>query len=384
MTVELKPVGVGCNLNCTYCYNTGHRTKQLPGVNIYKMLEAAKRTGSKFSLHGGEPLLLPLSDLEDIFWTGYDRYGCNSLQTNGLLITNRHIELFRKYNVGVGLSLDGFSKSNAMRCGVEDTAKIVKNLKAMRHAGVRVSVISVVTTITQLEEFKEFGSWLDALGVHNVNLHQPSGDTERVAACRLGDAESIEIFLNIAKWLETRSTMRWNPFLDMESALRGSKNTLCTWNACDPLNTNAVIGIETDYSISNCGRMTQNETQHVSWSKAQHGYERQISLYYTPQDKSGCRGCRFFLTCTGGCPGEAEDGDWRNRTRHCELYKTLFKFYETKLLGRKEIPISMNPKRKTMEASALQDYANGHRPQQCASNQRHGDQHGDHTDHGTT
>src|SRR5262245_10074152 len=106
MTIELRPLGVHCNIHCEYCYqnpqrDAGNLTRQ---YDMAKMKAALEAEGGAFSLFGGEPLLLPLADLEDIWDWGFRRFGRNSVQTNGSLITDAHIALFKRYQVGVGVS----------------------------------------------------------------------------------------------------------------------------------------------------------------------------------------------------------------------------------------------------------------------------------------
>src|SRR5215475_14211272 len=105
MSVELRPLGVLCNIQCHYCYqdpqrDAGNVSKH---YDVAKMKEAIATEGGPFTLFGGEPLLLPLPDLEEIWDWGHRRYGRNQLQTNGTLITDEHVRLFRQYAVQVGI-----------------------------------------------------------------------------------------------------------------------------------------------------------------------------------------------------------------------------------------------------------------------------------------
>ena len=84
--------------------------------------------------------------------------------------------------------------------------------------------------------------------------------------------------------------------------------------------TRAVQGIEGTGRLSNCGRTNKDGVDFVK--AATPGYERYIALYQTPQDQGGCSGCRFFIFCKGQCPGTAMNGDWRNKTEHCDLWMT--------------------------------------------------------------
>lgn len=117
MTVELRPLGVRCNLQCQYCYQNPQRDVEDPArsYDMDKMKDAIRAQGGPFSLFGDEPLMMPLADLEQLWSWGLAEYGSNSVQTNGVLISDAHLELFRKYNVRVGISLDGPGALNDAR-----------------------------------------------------------------------------------------------------------------------------------------------------------------------------------------------------------------------------------------------------------------------------
>src|SRR5437899_2923579 len=109
MTLELRPLGVACNLSCTYCYQDPQRDSGnfRQSYDLERMKAALTHAGGPFLLFGGEPLLVPLPDLVELWRFGLERHGKNALQTNGALITDEHMELFKKYNVDVGISIDG-------------------------------------------------------------------------------------------------------------------------------------------------------------------------------------------------------------------------------------------------------------------------------------
>jgi uncharacterized protein len=64
--------------------------------------------------------------------------------------------------------------------------------------------------------------------------------------------------------------------------------------------------------------------------------------------------------CKGQCPGTAIDGDWRNRTEHCEVWKAVFTQMESELMGQGKTPLSLRPERKHIEQSMLRTWSNGH------------------------
>jgi uncharacterized protein len=115
-----------CNLSCDYCYVYHHvdqSWRDRPIVMTPETIDAlAHRIGDHVAahqvpdlivvLHGGEPLLagpavidhtisairaqVPAGTLVDV-----------ALQTNGTLIDDRFIDVFRRHDVGIGVSLDG-------------------------------------------------------------------------------------------------------------------------------------------------------------------------------------------------------------------------------------------------------------------------------------
>ena len=130
-----------------------------------------------------------------------------------------------------------------------------------------------------------------------------------------------------------------------------SDNLTCFYRRCDFMNTQAVYGIEGNGKITNCGRTNK---EGIDFQKSDdQGFERYISLYNIPQEYGGCKDCRFFLLCSGGCPGEGKDYDLRNKTINCNKNKELFSFYEKVALESGVIPFSKMNSRKDMELSLI-------------------------------
>jgi uncharacterized protein len=120
-----------CNINCTYCYmyNLGDSsyknqpkfiTKQTTESFVNRMLKHTKKHEIDMLgiiIHGGEPLLMSKKFFID-FVTAFEKLVQNnvkvqfSLQTNGLLIDDEWCKIFQKYEIGVGVSLDGPKEIN--------------------------------------------------------------------------------------------------------------------------------------------------------------------------------------------------------------------------------------------------------------------------------
>lgn len=115
-----------CDLACDHCYVYRHADRSWRGRPPVMSLEVIRRTAGRIAehaaahgldavhvvLHGGEPLLAGPTRLRRIteeLHRALDRH-CRldlRIQTNALRLDQRFCELFREYDIKVGVSLDG-------------------------------------------------------------------------------------------------------------------------------------------------------------------------------------------------------------------------------------------------------------------------------------
>lgn len=118
-----------CNINCSYCYvfnshndiykENPKRLNVNEKINLRNFIERIARDGAydsvAISFHGGEPLLYPINDFESICKELRNILGIPiflSIQTNGILLNEGWIDLLLKYNIFLGISLDGPEEIN--------------------------------------------------------------------------------------------------------------------------------------------------------------------------------------------------------------------------------------------------------------------------------
>lgn len=374
MTVELRPFRVRCNIRCEYCYQNPQRDVNAP-TNYYDidaMKKAVEKEGGPFTLFGGEPLLIPRRDLEELWAWGLEKYGSNSIQTNGVLITADHIRMFKQYKVSVGISIDGPGELNDIRWAGSlpltrsATAKTEAAIEMLCREGIPPSLIITLhrgnATAARLPAMADWFRLLEVMGVTVVRLHILEVDDPAVRArWALSIDENIATFMHFADQETKFKRLSFDVFKDMRNLLMGrDREVTCVWRACDPYTTDAVRGVEGTGQRTNCGRTNKDG---IDFSKGDSpGFERYVALYNTPQENGGCRGCRFFLMCKGQCPGTAIDGDWRNRTEYCEVWKTLFAHCEACLLQEGKTPLSMSASREAVELSIIDGWCQGRNP----------------------
>lgn len=371
MTLEVRPMGVQCNLRCRYCYQNRERDNHTGVGQIEDLAELKNRLNRAFTLFGGEPLLTPMNDLEDLFKYGKDKFGHNGIQTNGSLITEEHIRLFKKYNVHVGISVDGEKDMNDYRWAGslektrEMTRKTNENIKKLIEEGISVSIIATVHKANGTEEkIPRFKKWLrkvNSWGVHSIRLHTLEKDGAEADELALNTEENLKAFLEFMELAkEPGFNMKIRLQEDIINLLKGKDSCVtCTFNFCDPYRTDSVVDLSA-LGASGCGRIhkdghawtiTQNEAQYI----------REIMLYQTPQEYGGCKGCKYFVICKGYCDGTGLNDDWRNRSEYCEFLKEMFSVYEDKLRDVNIKPITDHPQLKEIERIIMQKAKQGER-----------------------
>lgn len=167
-----------CNLGCDYCYRGG--IKRSPAkMTLLTIRNSTKSFADWINLHftrerpmyliwhGGEPLICGIEYFEEIFRieNEYRKNGYtirNAIQTNGTLINQKWVDLFKKYDVLVGISIDGPQSVNDIHRHYTNTyssfAATMKGLKFLAKNEYKYSCISVVSneTVDMLSESLDF------------------------------------------------------------------------------------------------------------------------------------------------------------------------------------------------------------------------------------
>jgi uncharacterized protein len=376
MSVEVRPLGVKCNLACSYCYQDPQRDAGniARSYDMEAMKQALILEGRPFSIFGGEPLLVPLPDLEALLRFGFETYGYGMIQTNGSLVTDAHIALFKTYNVLVGISMDGPEamndarrQGNSLALTREATVRSEQAISRLLAAGVSVSLIVTLHRLNaDAEGLPALAAWLQekaALGVRTVRLHLLEVENEMLRAqLALSPAENAAAMLYFHGLRNQFPAGFIDILSEMTEMLSGDdRKAACVWRGCDPYTTAAVRGVEGNGQRSNCGRTNKDGIDFVKAAKP--GFERYVALWASPESAGGCQGCRFFLACKGYCPGTAEGGDWRQKTEHCGALKQVFAHVEEGLVSAGKMPISLDPRRQAWEQSMVQAWLAGENPE---------------------
>jgi len=297
---------------------------------ILKRMEEFK--DQEMSLHGGEPLCLPKKDVEKILAKMYELQGRSGIQTNGTLIDEDFIGMFKKYKTHVGISFDGPGELSEFRgWGNTEAAKRARNLdktiERLVKEGIQVGLIIVISksnagTNERLKKLKDYLLKLKDLGITEGRLNPCQNAPEY----ELSIERLKEVYLDLAIFC-LKHNLKYSPFIDIVHGLQG-KSRVCVFSGCDIFSTPSATTILGDGSVTNC--MRTNKEYVLLRHPAKYDTRTEI-LAETPQEFGGCKDCKYFTACYGGCPESGLNGDWRNRTYFCPVWKELFKFFENVL-----------------------------------------------------
>lgn len=207
-TLVLQPTPF-CNIACSYCYLPNrndrsvmtHETIEATFVRVFDSGWCAPELNVIW--HAGEPLVMPVAWYRDAFdrIAGMAPAGLrlrHAVQTNGMLISPAWCELFRTYDVGVGVSLDGpaalHDRHRLTRGGKGTFARTMDGIRLLQSHGVDFHVISVLTAESlgdpdgMLRFFQDAGidqicfNVEESEGAHESSLFAEAGLRNRFAA----------------------------------------------------------------------------------------------------------------------------------------------------------------------------------------------------------
>lgn len=179
MDVELL-LTHNCNLKCAHCFQVSgsHSDKRTPlsifeWEKIFRELEKANIYNVIVS--GGEPMMYP--HFEDLLRTVTDFRMSFSILTNGMLISEKNLDIFKKKNVSVTTSLDGCTAElHEFLRGHNTFDHLIHNIDLMVTNDVKLNVAHVVNAHNK-EHLEELVRFLIGKGVKNlsINLVEPEG-----------------------------------------------------------------------------------------------------------------------------------------------------------------------------------------------------------------
>ncbi|WP_063710879.1 cyclophane-forming radical SAM peptide maturase AmcB [Actinokineospora enzanensis] len=198
-TVIIQPTTF-CPMDCGYCYLPNrHRKKDMSASTAEAIVQGMADywfTGKPVEVvwHGGEPLAVGVDKFEELLQPFEPLRAAGKIvqrvQTGAILITDAWCDLFKRYEIDVGVSIDGPEHTNRNRVdrgGRPTFDRAVKGIEKLKEHGLPFTTLAVVTiegttrAVETLDFFAELGChWvglnIEAKEAANVNGITPEID----------------------------------------------------------------------------------------------------------------------------------------------------------------------------------------------------------------
>lgn len=358
-----KPVSFHCNLACEYCFYLprGDNAWQGKSANlpmsesvlrtfIQRYIAASPGPDIHFTWQGGEPTLAGLAFYHQVItlqkhYAG-DKRIHNSLQTNGVLLTDAWVDFLAEHQFLVGVSVDGpqtmhdcYRHNNAGRSVFR---QVIDGVRRLQRANVPFNILC---TLNQANTGDPLSVWrfltrdLNATFIQFIPVAEPApaprwrGDilpvSKPVTTHWSVTGAAFGYFLNTVfdAWVRTDVGRVFVQHFD---------NTLAAWCGRTPdlcvmqKQCSAALVIEQNGDIYSCdhfvspphrlGNILHDDPGRLAASKQQQRFSR----VKTPTAQL-CQQCQYRFACQGGCPKHRLLPDGRTyRNVLCDGYYAFF------------------------------------------------------------
>ncbi|SFK03491.1 cyclophane-forming radical SAM/SPASM peptide maturase GrrM/OscB [Methylocapsa palsarum] len=334
-TLVVQPTAF-CNINCRYCYLPQRDAKATMEQNtietLFSKVFASGWTGDELTIiwHAGEPLVLPCSYYESAFRaiealrppTLAVRH---AFQTNGMLITPAWCALFKEWEVGVGLSIDGpqalHDANRVTRSGRGTFEQAIAGLRLLRRENVPFHVISVLSAESMTSPEAMLAFYLSE-GVEDICFNVEESEGDHVSKLFAG-ADSADRFRDFLKrfWKLARESGRIRFIREIDDMLPRifRPEDRDRVDACDTGNEQvqpfSMLNVACDGSVSSfspelLGLKNARYNDFIVGNILTDSLEAMLAgaaMTAMAQDIAAgveiCRaGCEYFSVCGGGAP----------------------------------------------------------------------------------
>lgn len=338
-TIVLQPTSM-CPMACTYCYLPERHLKQEMSATtaraIASGLPASWSSSGPVEIvwHGGEPLAVGqerltslLEPFESLRLAGSVQH---KVQTSGTLINDQWCDLFERYGMGVGVSIDGPRQANqhrVNRSGRPTFDLAVAGIETLKRRDIPFTVLSVVSRdgAANAEQLLDF---LAGMECHWVGINIEARESANVD----GDTPTIDQARGF--WRDTFAWSQRNPrmtvreveslltFLasDKENRSSDARHDLIPtvgWNGDVVLLSPELLGArDTDYRNFVAGNVQIEPLPSILKQAPNLRYVQEFAI-----GLDNCKStCEFFAYCQGAHAGNRyfEHGTLTaTETEHC-------------------------------------------------------------------
>jgi uncharacterized protein len=339
-----------CNINCSYCYlpqRTDKTVMQQSTVKVlFEQVFASGWASEELTViwHAGEPLVVPPAFYESAFQTIAALCPSSvrvrhSIQTNGMLLSTEWCDLFKRWHVAVGVSIDGPRRFNdahrLTRTGRSTFDQALAGIRLLRGESVQFHVISVLSK-DSMDAPQELLDFYVAEGIADVCFNVEESEGAHISDLLIGDdpQRRFRVFLNTF-WRLARQSDKIRFIREIDGMLprvfrpegEGVRNVqaepFCMLNVDCNGNVSTfspeLLGLKNSkYNDFVVGNINAAPLEDMRRGAAMAAMSRDIAAGVELCRKS----CEYFSVCGGGAPVNKlfENGSFNSaRTSFCDL-----------------------------------------------------------------
>lgn len=289
------------------------------------------------AIHGGEPLIRPISFFEELFELEKrycaDKKILNTFQTNGSLIDDTFLDFVcsthtDKIKFEIGLSIDGpafvHDTYRVDAAGKGTLSNILSSVKSIQERGKAFGILSVYSDLMAQRPKNVYEFFADLHGRWDVDFLLPQTNTGDKPQ-HLGQFY-IDIFDIWVNDEECDFGIRFLSSVLCAILNQRAQMSLCTLTG-NCFKNGRTISIETDGRVDHCdcygvqiGHITDDSIDDLLSCNIK---RRELDHHYK-QARKNCVFCKWISVCNGGCPIDFNDG----KQYYCEDFKKIFSHVE--------------------------------------------------------
>jgi uncharacterized protein len=344
-----------CNMACRYCYagsasgtspdvagiNQGF-TQHLARLNYYidQVLHHNADRPTRIIFHGGEPLLLSWRNW-DLMLNQLSKKKCKlmfGVQTNGVLLNEEFADLFKDYQVEVGVSLDGPNYLNdivrVLKTGEGTFSTVFANILKLQERSLSFGVLSTLSKVNigHVEEIYSFFK-----SYHIPFTLRPVFQTKNGISSRLlitPDEYARAVCSLFDLWFddENADTYIVDEFTSMIAQFIRPIEGLVSCNFTKACSSH-FLSFDLAGNVYPCNRFCGDthffcgNILDEDLEKILGGLPKVLSSRWQKLSEGVCSRCEISQWCYGGCPANAQyaHGDYFGRDYYCPAYRKIFK-----------------------------------------------------------
>ncbi|MFW6007955.1 MAG: radical SAM protein [archaeon] len=333
-----------CNLNCPYCYNQKKSYKKdkldIKDFEYILNLSIKEYTNISITFHGGEPLLMgkdwykQVGKMVEEKSKKFNKKINLYLQSNGTLIDQEWIDIFKDNNIQVGLSFDGTNNDNTRK----NTKKLVENFELLKENDILPSAALIIidSKIDLIREYELFNK----LGINGKFDIVFNADGVNEIYNNLNIKKIVKNYCDLFDYyVQRKNGVVISQFYHFISAIFDFKQIK---NTCDNIVCNYKwVCIDSQGNMYPCGRVWPDnytlgdikELQSLKKAFESESYKKLIKSIINRM--SSCQDkCIYYKYCQSGCPSTQFMNTNNPKgidDKYCYYYKTLYNHIESYL-----------------------------------------------------